>query len=85
MPTPSTTSAASRGFPLVVLAAVCWGTAGVSGRVPADVRSPWSASEAARWRGCTCGVRPWPSGRPPRRRTGSRGRPAARGPVSWRA
>ncbi len=36
MPTPSTTSAASRGFPLVVLAAVCWGTAGVSGRVVAD-------------------------------------------------
>jgi DME family drug/metabolite transporter len=36
MPTPSTPSAASRGFPLVVLAALCWGTAGVSGRVVAD-------------------------------------------------
>lgn len=31
-----TTSAASRGFPLVVLAALCWGTSGVSGRVVAD-------------------------------------------------
>ena len=36
MPTPSTTSAASRGFPLVVLAALCWGTAGVCGRIVTD-------------------------------------------------
>ena len=36
MPTPSTPSAAARGFPLVVLAALCWGTAGVSGRIVAD-------------------------------------------------
>ncbi|ADB73256.1 DMT family transporter [Geodermatophilus obscurus] len=36
MPTPSTTSAASRGFPLVVLAALCWGTAGVSGRIVSE-------------------------------------------------
>lgn len=33
MPPPS---AASRGFPLVVLAALCWGTSGVSGRIVAD-------------------------------------------------
>ena len=32
----STPSAASRGFPLVVLAALCWGTSGVSGRIVAD-------------------------------------------------
>lgn len=32
----STPSAAARGFPLVVLAALCWGTAGVSGQVVAD-------------------------------------------------
>jgi DME family drug/metabolite transporter len=36
MTTPSTTSAVSRGFPLVVLAALCWGTSGVSGRIVAD-------------------------------------------------
>src|SRR3954452_2652144 len=36
MPTPSTTPAASRGFPLVVLAALCWGTSGVSGKIVAD-------------------------------------------------
>ncbi len=36
MPTPSTTTAASRGFPLVVLAALCWGTAGVSGRIVSE-------------------------------------------------
>ncbi|SDN53848.1 DMT family transporter [Geodermatophilus sp. DSM 45219] len=35
MPTPSTTAVAARGFPLVVLAALCWGTAGVSGQVVA--------------------------------------------------
>src|SRR3712207_1087104 len=34
--TSSTTSAASRGFPLVVLAALFWGTSGVSGRIVAD-------------------------------------------------
>jgi DME family drug/metabolite transporter len=34
--TPSTTSAASRGFSFVVLAALCWGTSGVSGRIVAD-------------------------------------------------
>jgi drug/metabolite transporter, DME family len=32
----STPSAAARGFPLVVLAALCWGTSGVSGRIVAD-------------------------------------------------
>ncbi|MDP9429334.1 MAG: EamA family transporter [Actinomycetota bacterium] len=32
----SASSAASRGFPLVVLAALCWGTSGVSGRIVAD-------------------------------------------------
>ena len=36
MPTPSTPAVASRGFPLVVLAALCWGTSGVSGRIVAD-------------------------------------------------
>src|SRR4051794_32928818 len=36
MPTPSSSPAASRGFPLVVLAALCWGTSGVSGRIVAD-------------------------------------------------
>ncbi len=36
MPTLSTTAFASRGFPLVVLAALCWGTAGVSGRIVTD-------------------------------------------------
>jgi drug/metabolite transporter, DME family len=41
MSTPSTETAtapsvAASGFPLVVLAALCWGTAGVSGRVVAD-------------------------------------------------
>jgi DME family drug/metabolite transporter len=36
VPTPSTTTAASRGFPLVVLAALCWGTAGVSGRIVSE-------------------------------------------------
>ncbi|HST97900.1 MAG TPA: EamA family transporter [Geodermatophilus sp.] len=36
MPTPSTTSAVSRGFPLVVLAALCWGTSGVSARIVTD-------------------------------------------------
>ena len=35
MPTPSS-AAAARGFPLVVLAALCWGTSGVSGRIVAD-------------------------------------------------
>src|SRR5918997_214400 len=32
----STPSAAARGFSLVVLAALCWGTSGVSGRIVAD-------------------------------------------------
>ena len=36
MPTPSTTSAVPRGFPLVVLAALCWGTSGVSARIVTD-------------------------------------------------
>ncbi|NEK59090.1 EamA family transporter [Geodermatophilus sabuli] len=37
MSTPaSPSSAAPSGFPLVVLAALCWGTSGVSGRVVAD-------------------------------------------------
>ena len=33
MSTLSSTSAAARGFPLVVLAALCWGTSGVSARI----------------------------------------------------
>src|SRR3954470_5512477 len=35
-PPPSTPPAASRGFPLVVLASLCWGTSGVSGKIVAD-------------------------------------------------
>jgi DME family drug/metabolite transporter len=36
MPTPSSSPAAARGFPLVVLAALCWGTSGVCARIVAD-------------------------------------------------
>jgi DME family drug/metabolite transporter len=36
MPSPLASPASRRGFLLVVLAALCWGTAGVSGRIVAD-------------------------------------------------
>jgi DME family drug/metabolite transporter len=36
MSTPSSPSAAARGLPLVVLAALCWGTSGVSARIVSD-------------------------------------------------
>ncbi|MGY1621403.1 DMT family transporter [Geodermatophilus sp. SYSU D00965] len=36
MPTPTPRASAARGFPLVVAAALCWGTSGVSGRIVAD-------------------------------------------------
>jgi DME family drug/metabolite transporter len=36
MPTPTSRASAARGFPLVVAAALCWGTSGVSGRLVAD-------------------------------------------------
>jgi DME family drug/metabolite transporter len=36
MPTPHSPSASSRGFLLVVLASLCWGTSGFSGQIAAD-------------------------------------------------
>lgn len=48
MPTPSA-AAARRGFFLVLLAALCWGTAGISGRVVAD-RTGLSALDIAWYR-----------------------------------
>jgi DME family drug/metabolite transporter len=45
----SASSPASRGFPLVVLAALCWGTSGVSGRIVAD-RTDLGPLDIARYR-----------------------------------
>jgi drug/metabolite transporter, DME family len=49
MSSPSPARGSSRGFLLVVLAALCWGTAGISGRVVAD-RSPLTALDVAWYR-----------------------------------
>src|SRR3954470_13570894 len=49
MSTPLSSAASRRGFLRVVLAALCWGTAGISGRIVAD-RSGLTALDIAWYR-----------------------------------
>jgi drug/metabolite transporter, DME family len=51
---PSSSPAAGRGFPFVVLASLCWGTSGVSGQIVAD-RTPLGPLDIA-WHRMTIGA-----------------------------